>query len=176
MIRAIAAFALMTTAAAAQSSGGFEIIDAQPLPSFENDGALGLDNLGDGTGEFQAEEIITFSTPQAQDLSVAGASKTVAVETAPAAVLRGLDKVSGETTDLPLSAGETAALGRISVTLRECRYPIDNPSGDAFAYLTINAEGRDGPQFEGWMIASSPALSALDHPRYDVWVIRCSTS
>lgn len=23
------------------------------------------------------------------------------------------------------------------------------------------------------MTASSPALSALDHPRYDVWVLRC---
>jgi hypothetical protein len=26
------------------------------------------------------------------------------------------------------------------------------------------------------MIASSPAISALDHPRYDVWVLRCIIS
>ena len=30
--------------------------------------------------------------------------------------------------------------------------------------------------FKGWMFASSPALSALDHPRYDVWVLSCSSS
>ena len=30
------------------------------------------------------------------------------------------------------------------------------------------------PRFSGWMFASSPALSALDHPRYDVWVVSCS--
>ena len=29
--------------------------------------------------------------------------------------------------------------------------------------------------FSGWMFASSPALSALEHPIYDVWVIDCST-
>ncbi len=29
--------------------------------------------------------------------------------------------------------------------------------------------------FSGWMFASSPALSALQHPVYDVWVIDCNT-
>ncbi|HBK91552.1 MAG TPA: hypothetical protein DDZ68_07785 [Parvularcula sp.] len=29
--------------------------------------------------------------------------------------------------------------------------------------------------FSGWMFASSPALSALQHPVYDVWVIDCKT-
>jgi hypothetical protein len=27
--------------------------------------------------------------------------------------------------------------------------------------------------FEGWLIASAPALNAMDHPRYDVWALRC---
>jgi hypothetical protein len=92
------------------------------------------------------------------------------------ALLRGLDKVSGEVTDLDLSVGETVTLGRLSVTLGDCRYPADDPAGDAFAFLRIEAQGLSGPAFEGWMIASSPALSALDHPRYDVWVMRCRSS
>lgn len=29
--------------------------------------------------------------------------------------------------------------------------------------------------FSGWMFASSPALSALQHPIYDIWVIDCET-
>lgn len=29
--------------------------------------------------------------------------------------------------------------------------------------------------FSGWMLASNPAISALDHPVYDVWVIDCRT-
>jgi hypothetical protein len=27
--------------------------------------------------------------------------------------------------------------------------------------------------FTGWMFASSPALSALEHPVYDLWVLDC---
>lgn len=98
------------------------------------------------------------------------------VRSAPGAVLRGLDKVSGEVTDLTLDVGETVGFGRLDVTLSDCRFPVDDPAGDAFALLTIRAAGLDRPAFEGWMIASSPALSALDHPRYDVWVMRCRSS
>lgn len=97
-----------------------------------------------------------------------------AVAAAPGAHLRGLDKVSGEVTDMDLAAGQSAAMGRLTVELGECRYPVDNPAGDAFAYVTIRAEGLDTPAFQGWMVAASPALSALEHPRYDVWVIRCN--
>ncbi len=99
----------------------------------------------------------------------------VQVEPAAGAVLRGLDKVSGEVRDMELSVGETAELGRLTVELGECRFPVDNPAGDAYAYLTVRARGLEDPAFQGWMMASSPALSALDHPRYDVWVIRCNS-
>ncbi len=107
----------------------------------------------------------------------ATAGDTIAVEVArgSGALLRGLDKVSGSPTDLPLAVGETVALGRLQITLGECRYPVDNAAGDAFAWLVIREGREEVPVFEGWMIASSPALNALDHPRYDVWVIRCTT-
>ncbi|MGC9371050.1 MAG: DUF2155 domain-containing protein [Paracoccaceae bacterium] len=100
--------------------------------------------------------------PQAPDATVA-----------PGAVLRGLDRMSGATTDLELNAGDSAQYGPLEIALGECRYPTDNPSSDAFAYLTIRDRRQETPLFEGWMIASSPALNALDHPRYDVWVMRC---
>lgn len=101
---------------------------------------------------------------------------TVAVANAPGAILRGLDKVSGEVQDLELAEGETAQLGRLTVQLGECRYPAADPAGNAYAWVEIGPEGTTDKDFAGWMIASSPALSALDHPRYDVWVIRCSKS
>ena len=99
-----------------------------------------------------------------------------AAEPGAAAVLRGLDKVNGQSQDLEIRVGGSAELFGLLVTLSECRYPAANPTGDAFAYLTIR-DPNDGEQFfEGWMIASSPALNALDHARYDVWVIRCNKS
>lgn len=89
------------------------------------------------------------------------------------AILRGLEKVSGVVVDIPLQPGQQADFGPLTVELTECRYPQGDPAADAFAFLTIRDEGA--PIFLGWMIASSPALNALDHPRFDIWVLRCKT-
>ena len=89
-------------------------------------------------------------------------------------ILRWLDKLTGETADIELALGQEAVSGRLTIRLDSCRYPTDNPASDAEAHLTIRDTGVPTPVFEGWMVASSPALSALDHPRYDVWVLRCS--
>lgn len=97
------------------------------------------------------------------------------VARANAALLRGLDKVSGRTTDLPLQVGESVRYGRLEVRLAECRFPAGNPASDAFAQLTIIDLSQNVTLFSGWMIASSPALSALDDARYDVWVISCQS-
>lgn len=92
------------------------------------------------------------------------------------AELRGLDKLSGAVSEIKIVAGEQVTFGRLTIALKECRSPADNRAGEAFAFVTIDGPGRDAPYFAGWMVASSPALSALDHPRYDVWVIRCTTA
>ncbi len=103
------------------------------------------------------------------------ASAQDAAATGTGAMLRALEKISGETTDFTLIPGEQAIFGRLSIELGECRYPAGDPAADAFAYLIMREEGADIPVFSGWMVASSPALNALDHPRYDVWVLRCKT-
>lgn len=93
---------------------------------------------------------------------------------ASAAMLRGLDKVSGRITDLPIQVGSAVRYGRLDIRLGECRYPAGDPSSDAFAQLTITDLRQNVTAFSGWMIASSPALSALDDARYDVWVMSCT--
>lgn len=89
------------------------------------------------------------------------------------AQLRFLDKLTSETGDVTISRGQTAKFGRLVVRLDSCRYPTGNPASDAEAHLTVIEETTEAPLFSGWMLASSPALSALDHPRYDVWVLSC---
>ena len=96
------------------------------------------------------------------------------VATATGGDLRILDKLTGQVTDVSLQSGETATLGFLTVKLNECRYPIENPSGDAFTQIIVR--DNEGTLFSGWMLASAPALNAMDHPRYDVWALRCSTS
>lgn len=93
---------------------------------------------------------------------------------APAAKLRILDKLTGQVADVELGRGQTAQYGRLTVLMDDCRYDAENPAAEAFAHVTILDSSRADPMFNGWMSASSPALSALDHPRYDVWVLRCA--
>ena len=90
-------------------------------------------------------------------------------------VVRWLDKVSGETGDLELMRGQSAQNGRLTIQLDDCRYPSEDTPTEAFAHLTITDKLMEQPAFSGWMMASSPALSAMDHSRYDVWILRCLT-
>jgi hypothetical protein len=129
-------------------------------------------------GMAPAQSIVIETTPLT-DLPQGGPPQISAQqgERGTGVVLRALDKVSGATTDLELTAGISGEMFGLEVGLTECRYPAGNPAGDAFAYLVIREIGQEqGVAFTGWMVASSPALSALDHARYDVWVLRCINS
>jgi hypothetical protein len=108
-------------------------------------------------------------------LGVLLASPAIAQEFAEAegGSLRFLDKLTSETGDVTLNREQSAKFGRILVRLESCRYPVANPASDSEAYLTIVEETTGLELFSGWMLASSPALSALDHPRYDVWLLSC---
>lgn len=92
------------------------------------------------------------------------------------AVLQGLDKITARTSTFEIPVGETGRFKLMDVTVRACRKapPIEPP--EAAAFLELEEKRPDeAPQklFSGWMFASSPALSALQHPVYDVWVIDC---
>ena len=89
--------------------------------------------------------------------------------------IRVLDKVTGRVTDVVMRVGEQKDVGLLSIQMNDCRVPADNPSGDAYAELRVMYRDGVDPVFSGWMIASAPALNAMDHPRYDVWVMRCET-
>lgn len=89
--------------------------------------------------------------------------------------LRGLDTLNGTAQDIDMRAGETTLFGHLEITAEDCRVPRGDPTADAFAFLKIRDVRETALRFSGWMFASSPALSALDHPRYDVWVLSCSS-
>lgn len=105
--------------------------------------------------------------------SVAAAQGNVGTQHGTAAVLRALDTISGKVEDIELAVGETTVFERLMISLRDCRYPQGNVEGEAFAFLSIRDVREERARFAGWMMASSPALNALEHPRYDVWVLRC---
>jgi hypothetical protein len=91
--------------------------------------------------------------------------------------LRELDKMTGQTKTFEIGVGETREVDRLRVELAACRSPEGNDVHGTMAFLKVwDAREPDAAAFSGWMFAESPALSALDHPRYDLWVISCTTS
>jgi hypothetical protein len=94
-------------------------------------------------------------------------------------VLRGLDKVTGRAIDINAPAGVPVKFGTLIMTARFCyTVPPEEPP-ETTAFLQIDEAGKQGEPtkrlFSGWMFASTPALNALEHPVYDVWVITCKT-
>lgn len=93
------------------------------------------------------------------------------------AVLQGLDKTTARVSTFAAEAGTTVHFGTLSITVRDCRKHPPEEDPESAAYLDIDEvyPGQAQPKhwFSGWMFASSPAVSALEHPVYDVWVLDC---
>ena len=93
-------------------------------------------------------------------------------------VLHGLDKITARVFALEVKHDQPIRFGTLRVTVRGCkRTPPEEPPESA-AFLEITEEKKDEaphPLFSGWMFASRPSISALEHPVYDIWVTECLT-
>lgn len=106
-------------------------------------------------------------------------SAPAAAETS-GAVLRGLDKITARISTFEAPLEQEIGFGTLRIIVHACRKrpPEEPPEVSVFLDITEERPGEEHRivLFNGWMFASSPALSALEHPVYDVWVIDCSTS
>ena len=98
----------------------------------------------------------------------------------PIAALQTLDKITGRVSAIDAVVGQPTRVGTLEITARACRKRPQEETPESAAFLEINerssGEGSANRLFTGWMFASSPAVSALEHPVYDVWVVDCRTS
>jgi len=91
-------------------------------------------------------------------------------------VLQGLDKVTARVYTLQAPLDAVVRFGTLEIIARKCdkRPPEETPESAAFLDISEVRHGEPTVSlFRGWMFASSPALSALEHPVYDVWVLDC---
>ena len=97
---------------------------------------------------------------------------------APAAELQLLDKITARISTMTIKVGGSAVFGTLELQLHHCAYrPPEEPPENA-AFLVILDQGYEEPAnkepaFSGWMFASSPAISGLEHPVYDVTLLSC---
>jgi hypothetical protein len=96
------------------------------------------------------------------------------------ALLQGLDKVTARVSPIRAALGIPTYFGTLEIVARSCRETPPTEPPESAAFLEIRelppASDASAPPldlFSGWMFASSPAVSALEHPVYDVWVVDC---
>ena len=92
-------------------------------------------------------------------------------------VLGGLDKLTARVVTIEAEVGRTTHFGQLEIIARSCRQRRPEaaiPESAAFLDIWDTKPGQPAKSvFRGWMFASSPALSAMEHPIYDVWVLKC---
>lgn len=111
--------------------------------------------------------------------SILLSTKPVSADVFPIAVLRALDKVTARVSTLYAPVGEMVRFGTLEITTDVCekRPPEEPPESAAFLQIIEKRSGQPSSSvFQGWMFASSPGLSPLEHPVYDLWVLDCVAS
>ena len=103
----------------------------------------------------------------------------LSAETYPITLLQALDKVTARVITLQAPVGETERFGTLEIRAAVCekRPPEETPDSAAFLDIVEKRAGQAPVEvFRGWMFASSPGLSPMQHPVYDLWVVDCVSS
>lgn len=90
--------------------------------------------------------------------------------------LQGLDKQTGRVFIIDAPLDKLIEFGTLKIVVKHCEKPPLDDRQESMAFVVISEEKAAGTLqnlFSGWMFATSPALSAMDHPTYDVWVKEC---
>ncbi len=102
----------------------------------------------------------------------------VPTEDRPIAVLRALDKITARVEELNVPTERPFKFGTMMITVHACKVTPPEETPEAAAFIEVG-EIKPGETeigvFRGWMFASSPALSAMEHPVYDLWVMDCKS-
>jgi hypothetical protein len=91
-------------------------------------------------------------------------------------LLQGLDKITARVSTIKVPVGGTVTFGALQITARACdkHPPEETPESAAFLEVVeVKPDEKPVLRFSGWMFASSPALSGLEHPVYDLVVLDC---
>ena len=94
------------------------------------------------------------------------------------AQLQALDKITARISTLSAPIGEPIQFGTLEIVIQRCAFRPPEEPPENVAFLEITDRGHDGSAprrqvFSGWMFSSSPAVSAVEHPVYDITLLDC---
>ena len=103
----------------------------------------------------------------------------------PIAVVQVVDKITTETNRFEVRLYRPVQYKSLIFTLHACEATAPGElDQDFIAHMEVDSQpptpaGRAKPArksvFKGWMYASSPSVSPIEHPVYDAWLVSCRT-
>lgn len=171
-------------------------LHAAAAPVQEAEGVLEEPDEGDSTSSFEKPK---NEIPEGENTDIAKKSKTQAKQLDKqqeqgatmqpdkkpdegmeagfnTVVLQGLNKVTGHASKIEALIGVPVRFGTLEILPHSCwkSAPEERPENAALLEINEIKQG-EAPEriFLGWMFSSSPGLSALEHPFYDITMIKC---
>lgn len=92
------------------------------------------------------------------------------------AQMQAMDKITGRVSVIEVPVGGEVKFGSFSVVVRSCKTRSEDEIPENFAFVDVTDKSFDKEEFnifKGWMFSSSPAINAVEHPIYDVWLLKC---
>lgn len=93
--------------------------------------------------------------------------------------LQAMDKITGRVSEIDVPVNGLANFGTFSILVRKCvtKSAEETPENTAFIDVVDNYQTANPVNiFKGWMFSSTPALNAVEHPIYDIWLLKCYNS
>lgn len=94
------------------------------------------------------------------------------------AKMQAMDKITGKVSVIEVPVNGEVKFGSFSIVVRACKATPPEETPENYAFVDVADTTKDGKLyniFKGWMMSSSPALNAVEHPIYDVWLLECLT-
>ena len=95
------------------------------------------------------------------------------------AILQGMDKITGQVSKISVPVNGLANFGTFSILVRKCvtKSPEETPENTAFVDIVDNYKSQNPVNiFKGWMFSSTPGINGVEHPIYDIWLLKCYNS
>lgn len=89
-----------------------------------------------------------------------------------AAVVKIMNKDAGKVHQVVIPVNQEVQFEKIFINVRSCKQTDPFQAEDFFAFLEISERDK-GQVFGGWMSRNEPGQNPLQHPDYDVWLVKC---
>ena len=89
-----------------------------------------------------------------------------------------LDKISNKVEEKTIKINESDILGTLYVKVYSCFTEPPNEIPEDYVLIDVkdNFKNEEVSIYKGWMISSSPDVTPLEHPIYDLWLLGCSNN